>query len=159
MATMPAFFRKAAGAVPAPAPRLIAVPHETDPFRLRSLPHEDVFFYCKDVDNRRLVREPDPQSRPACWSAIGAACVLLCALTTVAVPNVLGTLAGYRLESLRQEERKLLDERRSLELEEARLLNPANLEQLAKDHDLGVPAPGQIILLDSMSDSLAMAQQ
>ena len=34
---------------------------ERDPFQLRALPQEDVFFYCKKIDNSRLVREPDPQ--------------------------------------------------------------------------------------------------
>ena len=40
---------------------------------LRALPQEDVFFFCKKIDNSRLVREPDPKARGTCWNAIGAA--------------------------------------------------------------------------------------
>ena len=47
------------------------------------------------------------------------------------------TLAGYKLESLRAEERRLLDERRTLELEEAELLSPERLEKLAQQAESG----------------------
>ena len=56
-------------------------PAQRDPFQLRTLPQEDVFFYCKKIDNSRLVREADPRARGACWSAIGAAGVVLVLLT------------------------------------------------------------------------------
>src|SRR5215472_9720401 len=120
MATMPAFLRK--NDVPAPVPaaaRPAPVRLEPHPFQLRALPLEDVFFHCKKIDNSRLVREADPQARGACWSTIGAACVLVGMLGTVLAPSVGMTLAGYRLESLKQEEQRLLNERRVLELEEA----------------------------------------
>ena len=129
MATLPAFFRRTnETGVPALSP----IKPERDPFQLRALPQEDVFFYCKKIDNSRLVREADPQARGACWSAIGAACFLLALLTSVLAPSVASTLAGYKLEALRAEERQLLDEKRTLELEEAELLSPQRLEKLAK---------------------------
>ena len=78
MATLPAFFKR--NEAPAGAPqgaeamtRGNRTRHERDPYQLRALPHESVFFYCKRIDNSRLVRESDPKSRGACWSAIGAA--------------------------------------------------------------------------------------
>src|ERR1700693_3181037 len=98
-----------------------------DPYRLRPLPREDVFFYCKKIDNSRLVRGPDPQSRGACWSAIVAATMLLALLTAALAPSVANTMAGYKLESLRAEERRLLDERRMLDLQEAAVLGTARL--------------------------------
>ncbi len=160
MATLPALFRTPVVPAPAPGPRPAAVRPQPDPYRLRALPHEDVFFFCKTIDNSRLVREADPQARGACWTTIGAACVLLCAVTSVFIPAVAGTLAGYRLEALRQEERRLTDERRVLELEEARLLNPARLEELARGQRLVTPAPGQVIHLDGKNDSsMAMNKQ
>ena len=154
MATMPAFFRK----YDAPRDSETASPTAParpvrNPFELRALPHEDVFFYCKRIDNSRLVREADPQARGACWSAIGAASVALVLVGSLLVPNVAGTLAGYRLEALRGEERRLLDERRVLELEEARLLGPARLEELAKSQNLVTPSAGQVIHLDGRGDS------
>jgi hypothetical protein len=158
MATLPAFFRRpvtANLAAARPATELA----ERDPFLLRALPQEDVFFYCKRIDNSRLVREADPQARGACWSTIGAAGVLLALLTGVLAPSVGTTLAGYKLESLRAEERRLLDERRTLELQEAQLLSPQRLERLAQGQHLVTPSPAQIVHLETRPDgAVAMAK-
>ena len=110
MATLPALFLKwieaprpvaAAGALPQRAQR--------DPYQLRSLPQDDLYFFCKRIDNSRLVREPDPRGRSACWSAIGAASLAVAILAGVLVPGAASRTAGYRLESLRAEERRLVE--------------------------------------------------
>ena len=156
MATLPAFLRRMeapvrAEAAPRPAPATTRA--ERDPFFLRPLPHEDVFFYCKKIDNSRLVREADPRARGACWSAIGAACVALAVLVSLLAPSVAGTLAGYKLESLRAEEQRLLTQRRVLELREAELLRPDRLEKLAQGQHLVTPVSGQVIHLEPRGDS------
>jgi cell division protein FtsL len=160
MATMPAFLRK--NPVPASATaarRPAAVRLEPDPFQLRALPLEDVFFHCKKIDNSRLVREPDPEARGACWSTIVAACLLVGTVGTVLAPSVGATLAGYRLEALKQEEQRLLNERRVLELEEARLLSPARLEELARKQQMVTPSPGQVVHLDGKDGAVAMMKE
>ena len=148
MATLPAFFRRISetGSLSHTRP-------ERDQFQLRALPQEDVLFYCKKIDNSRLVREADPQARGACWSDIGAACVLMVVLTSILVPNVASTLAGYKLQALRVEERQLLDEKRMLELEEAQLLSPQRLEKLAQGQNLVAPSSGQVVRLNAKGDS------
>ncbi|MBZ5577778.1 MAG: hypothetical protein LAP40_14550 [Acidobacteriia bacterium] len=158
MATLPAFLRRMeAPARAESAPRPAAVRAERDAFQLRPLPQEDVFFYCKRIDNSRLVREADPRARGACWSAIGAACLALVLLAGVLAPSVAGTLAGYKLESLRAAERRLLTERRVLQLEEAELLRPDRLEKLAQGQNLVTPASGQVVHLEPRGDaSVAM---
>ena len=125
---------------------------ERDPFRLRALPHEDVFFYCKKIDNSRLEREHDPKAHGACWSAIAGATVVLTLLGVVLAPSVASTLAGYKLEALRAEERRLMDERRSLDLLEAELLSPGRLERLAHTQNLVTPSNTQVVHLDGKSD-------
>jgi len=153
MATLPAFLRRMEAPAQAEAgARPVAVRAERDQFLLRPLPHEDVFFYCKRIDNSRLVREADPQARGACWSAIGAACLALALLAGVLAPSVAGTLAGYKLESLRAEERQLLNERRVLDLEEAELLRPDRLEKLAQGQNLVTPASNQVVHLESRGE-------
>jgi hypothetical protein len=107
-----------------------------------------VFFYRKAIDNTRLVREADPQSRGACWSAIGAAGILVALLFGVLAPSVADTLSGYKLQSLRAEERRLLDERRTLELAVAERLSPERLARLADRQNLVTPTSGQIMRLD-----------
>jgi cell division protein FtsL len=149
MATMPAILRKAesGAARPAAGPRPVR-----DPYQLRALPLEDVFFYSKKIDNSRLEREADPKARGACWSAIGAACLALGLLTSVLAPSAATTLAGYKLEALKAEERRLLNEQRVLQLQEAGLLSPARLENLAKSQNLVTPASGQTLHLEGKSD-------
>lgn len=163
MATLPAFFRKNevhVAPVEAPETRTRAArPRaERDPFALRSLPHEDILLFCKKIDNSRLVREADPQARGACWSVIGAACVVLLIVTSASAPYVGSTIAGYKLEALRLEERRLLDERRNLDLQEARLLSQERLNQLAQEKRLVPPSSNQVVRLDGKDGAFAMAK-
>jgi hypothetical protein len=172
MATMPALFKKNQ----APMERVLMertlmerttgeaansgrVRADRDPFQLRDLPHESVYLYCKKIDNSRLVREADPKAPGACWSAIGAAGVLAVLLTTAFAPTVGTTIAGYKLEELRIQERQLIEERRVLELQQAELLSPAHLDQLARDNNLVEPAAGQVFHLEEKPrGAVAMAK-
>jgi hypothetical protein len=148
MATAPRAFETLAAGAEASAGRTDGARPQRDPFLLRALPHEDVYFYCKKIDNSRLVREADPQSHNACWSTLGAAGVALILLTGVLAPGAASTLAGYRVEALRVEARRLADERRQLELRQAELLSPERLEKLAEKHNLVTPASSQVVHLD-----------
>ena len=162
MATLPAFLkRNEAPAQPAYSPETTRAARpraERDPYGLRVLPHEDILLFCKKIDNSRLVREADPQARGTCWSVIGTACVVLAIITTASAPFVGSTIAGYKLEALRLEERRLLDERRNLDLQEAELLSPERLNQLARDKHLGPPTSNQVVRLDGKDGAFAMAK-
>ena len=152
MATLPAFAKKndipAGPTQAADAGNRNRMRTVRDPFQLRALPHEHLFLYNKRIDNSRLVREADPKSKGACWSAIGAACVLAVLLTSAFAPSVGITMAGYKLEALRLEERRLREEIRVLDVQEAELLSPARLDQLAGQNNLVTPSPGQVFHLD-----------
>jgi hypothetical protein len=154
MATLPAFLRRteAPAAPEAPAVRLDAPPAERD-YRLRPLPLDDLMIYCKKIDNSRLVREADPSAGGACWSVIGAACIMLAFLTGVLAPNVANTVAGYKLEALRVEAQTLAGERRTLELQEAQLLSPERLDRLAQGRNLVTPSASQVVHLENKADS------
>ena len=162
MATLPALFKKndsaAEGRRGADA-RTNRIRPVRDPFQLRALPHEHLFLYHKRIDNSRLVREADPKSKSACWSAIGAACMLAVLLTSAFAPSVATTIAGYKLEALKVEERRLQEELRGLDLIEAELLSPARLDRLAQQNNLVPPAPGQISHLEGKPQgAVAMAK-
>ncbi len=149
MATLPAFFRRSEAQAYLEAARGTAPARaERDPYRLRALPQEDVFFYCKRIDNSRLVREHDAKAHGACWSAIAGAAMILALLTAILAPSVAGTLAGYKLEALRADERRLTEESRMLDLQQAELLRPDRLEKLAERNNLVTPASGQIVYLE-----------
>src|SRR6201986_25601 len=119
MATQPAFVRRTEASAEPFAVRQEVPRVERSRFELRALPHEDVFFFCKKIDNSRLVREADPRAGNACWSVIGVACLALAFLGGILAPNIANTVAGYKLEALRVESQTLANERRELELQEA----------------------------------------
>ena len=156
---MAAFFRNTDAPAHPEARRPVLVRADRNSFDLRALPQEDVFFYCKKIDNSRLVREHDPKAHGACWSAVGGAAIVLALLGGVLAPSVATTLAGYKLEALRAEERRLIDERRSLELQQAELLSPDNLERLARQQKLVTPSNQQVVRLDGKSEGTVAMKQ
>lgn len=170
MATMATFFRRPevfarAGERKTAWPRVEAKAHaqaqvqaRANPYALRELPGENVFFYSKRIDNSRLVRAADPASGGTCWTAIGASSAVAALLLSILVPSLGGILAGYRIQSLRAEQQQLVNERRVLELQESRLLSPARLEQLAGDRNLSNPAAGQVVRLEGSPDGSHVAQ-
>jgi|YelNatPaOPRAMG01_1025707.scaffolds.fasta_scaffold122060_1 hypothetical protein len=123
-----------------------------DKYRLREFPHEDVYLYRKAIDNSRVVRQSDPQARKRCVSVIGVTCLATLVLASLLWPNVAGMLAGHEIEMLKQQQQKLLAERDRLEVEEAQLLSPQRLEELARIQQFIDPAPGQVIYLNPKPD-------
>ena len=147
MATLATFFKRT-DAVAVIARRREPVRAQADPFALRALPNDEIYFYAKKVDNSRIVRQADPAALGECWSAVGAAAVLLVLGASIIAPHVGSVLAGYKLEALKQERQALVNERRELEVKEAGLLSPARLNDLALARKLTSPAPDQVIHLD-----------
>lgn len=128
-----------------------------DPYRLRALPNEDVYFYRKQIDNSRLVRQPDPATRIRSWRwlAVSAAVTLL--LAVLFSPAIYGRLAGYQIEDLKAEHSRLLVERDRLKAEEAQLLSPERLEEIARIQQFIDPSPDQVVYLNPKADgSLAL---
>jgi hypothetical protein len=71
-------------------------------------------------------------------------------LEPLLAPRVANTLAGYKLEALRNENRRLLDERRALDLQEAELTAPERLQELARRRNMVVPNSGQVVPLNAV---------
>ena len=160
MATLATYFKRS-DAVSASAARTPAIRAQADPFALRALPNDHLYFYSKRIDNSRVVRQTDPAARGECWSAVGAAGILLMLGASIIAPHVASVLAGYKLEALKQERQSLLDQKRELEVREAALLSPGRLNDLAKARNLTSPASNQIFHLDnpSMDGNFASVQK
>jgi hypothetical protein len=124
--------------------------------RVRAFPNEDIYFWVKRIENSRVVRRADPAASGMCWKLIGSAGAAAILLIAVLLPSAYGLLAGYQIQSLRDEGRKLTNELSSLELEEAKLLSPARLEELARMQQFIDPAPQTLIYLDARQGALAM---
>lgn len=131
-----------------------------DPYALRALPGDDVFFHVKRIDNSRMVRMADPRAGQECWSAVGAGAVVLALFASIAAPHVALVNTGYRLEALKTERRTLLDERRALEVREAFLMSPGRLNGIAQAGNLTSPSSGQVVHLEGKSahDGLASSE-
>ena len=125
--------------------------------RVRAFANEDIYFFVKHIDNTRVVREADPKARETCWKAIGSVAAAVVLLICVLLPSAYGLLAGYQIQSLRQEGQRLATEQASLELEEARLLSPARMEELARMQQFIDPAPQKVVYLDSRSGGGSLA--
>ncbi len=128
-----------------------------DLYLLREFPNETVHFYRKAIDNSRIVRQANPQERKRCWNVIGAACLATVVLAGLLWPNVAGMLSGYEIETLKVQQQRLLADRTALEVEEAQLLSPERLAELARIQEFVDPAPGQVVYLNPKPDgSLAL---
>ncbi len=139
------------------APRQM-LPADREIFRLRTVANEDIYLYVKRIDNSSVVREADPQSSGACWKLSASAAVAVLLLIGVLLPSAYGLLAGYNIQSLRQEQQRLVTESSTLELEEARMMSPTRLEELARIQSFVDPGPQKVVYLDAPkgSGSLAM---
>lgn len=126
-----------------------------DEFRLRELPNERIHLFVKRIDNSRVVREADPAGRTICWKFIGGATLTVLLLVAVLLPSAYGTLAGFQLESLRRQQAQMEADLRLLEVEEARALSPARMEELARMQEFIDPAPGALVHLGA-KEAVAM---
>jgi cell division protein FtsL len=123
--------------------------------RVRTFANEDIFFFVKKIDNSDVVREADPQARGTCWKLIGSVVAAVVLLVGVLLPGAYSLLAGYQIQSLKQEAQRLATEQSSLELEEAALVSPARMEELAKEQQFIDPPAQKVVYLDK-GGSLAM---
>ena len=127
---------------------------------VRAFANEDIYFFVKRIDNSRVVRQTDPQAGGVCWKMIGSVGAAALLLIGVLLPSAYGLLAGYQIQSLRSEAQRLAGEQASLELQEAKLVSPARMEQLARQQQFIDPEPEKVVHLDSKDGSaLALNQK
>ncbi|MEO8049334.1 MAG: hypothetical protein ABI833_02870 [Acidobacteriota bacterium] len=120
---------------------------------VRAFANDDIYFFIKRIDNSRLVRQTDPQAGGVCWKMIGSVGAAALLLICVLLPSAYGLLAGYQIQSLRSEAQRLAGEQASLELQEARLVSPARMEELARQQKFTDPEPEKVVYLDSKDGS------
>jgi len=129
---------------------------QDDLYALRALPNEDVYFFVKEINNARVVRQANPRERHAAWKMVASGGAVAALLICILLPHAYTLLAGYKLQALKAEQEVLLQQKSQLEIEEAALLNPARLEELARRQSFTDPAPQRVIFLESKPDSLAL---
>jgi hypothetical protein len=117
---------------------------------------EDVYFFVKDINNSRVVREADPQARVACLKLILSGCMAVLLLVGILLPKAYGLIAGYQIQMLKQEQERLRADQSTLEVDEAKLLSPARLEELARTQSFVDPSAQKVVYLNPKGGSLAM---
>jgi hypothetical protein len=120
---------------------------------VRRFANEDIYFHVKRIDNSRVVRQADPKAGGTCWKMIGSVAAVTLVLIAVLLPSAYGLLAGYQIQALKEESKRLANEQASLDLEEARLLSPERMEQLAREQQFTDPEPQKVVYLDSTHGS------
>jgi type VI protein secretion system component VasK len=119
--------------------------------RLRPIPNEDLYLFVKAIDNSRVVRQADPQARWSVVKFIGSSFGVALLLVVVMLPHTWGLMANYQVEALRQEQRRLLENRDALEVEEASLTSTERLLDYARQRNFDLPAPQDEIYVESKS--------
>lgn len=150
MATLATFFKRS-DMIAAGAESAADVRAQADPYRLRSLPNDDIYFYSKPIDNSRLVRQADPAARGQGFAVLAAAAILLALGGLIVAPNAANVMSGYRLEAAKLERHDLVNQISALEAQEAALLSPERLNELAKARNLASPTADQVIHLDTQA--------
>ncbi|HLW75861.1 MAG TPA: hypothetical protein VKS01_02730 [Bryobacteraceae bacterium] len=127
--------------------------------RVPVFPNEDIHMFVKRIDNTGVVRTADPKARRIAWKLIGSSVTVAVALVAVLMPGAYNLMAGYQIQNLKLEAQRLAAEEASLELQEAQLLSPARMEELAKMQQFIDPPSQKVIYLDNRGGSLAMNQK
>ncbi|MGH9559123.1 MAG: hypothetical protein ACRD30_07770, partial [Bryobacteraceae bacterium] len=127
--------------------------------QIRPFANEDIFFFVKRIDNSGVRRLSDSADRSAAWKLVGSAAMAVVLLIGVLLPGAYSLMAGYQIQSLKQEADRLASERISLEIQESQLVSPARMEELARQQQFIDPPSQKVVYLDSKTGgSLAMIQ-
>lgn len=132
-----------------------AVWTRADTCRLRPIANEDVFLFVKRIDNSAVVRAIDPAARRARTQTVATGFIAAMLVIAGLVPTAYNTMAGFTLQSLKDEQHGLEQARAALDLDEAKLLNPARLAQLAKSLRMLEPVPQQVQYLEGKTNANA----
>ncbi len=125
------------------------------PFRIRAIAHEQIYFFAKRIDNSRVVREADPRAGKIAWRTIGSCFTGAVMLVALLLPALYGMVEGSKIETLRQEKQHLLADRSLLELKEAKLVSSDRLERLALKQRFIDPDPEKIVFLPGKEGTVA----
>ena len=128
--------------------------------RLRPLANEDVYLFVKRIDNSPVIRASDPVAQAARGKSMATGFAAAVLIIAGLIPTAYNITAGFTLQQLRTDQVQLQRERAILETQEAKLVNPDRMRQLAKTLKMSEPEPQQVQTLSGMSrvDSPAEAR-
>jgi len=111
-------------------------------------------YFNKAIDNSRLVKVADSKrAREMAMFSVSVA-VLFFFTMIYAWQHLRSIEYGYKIEAQKIEKEALLEQNRSLRLEEASLRDPERIEQLATRMGLVAPQAGQVMHLEATADPM-----
>ena len=127
----------------------------TEAPRLRPIANEDVYLFVKRIDNSGVMKAEDPVARRARSQSVATGFVAAMLVIAGLVPGAYNTIAGFTVHSLQQEQNQLKQEAAMLDLQEAELLSPSHLQQLARTLKLIEPTPQAMQYLEGKAKTEA----
>ncbi len=125
-----------------------AVWNRADSSRSRPIPNEDVYLFVKRIDNSAVIRAANPLATRARSRSVATGFLAAALIIVGLVPAAYNTMAGFNIQNLRSEQARLKQQAAALELEQAKLLSPERLEQLAKSLQMQEPIATSVQYLD-----------
>ena len=111
-------------------------------------------YFNKAIDNSRLVKVADSK-RAREMAMFSVSVAVLFVFTMIYAWQHLSSIEyGYKIEAQKMEKEALLEQNRSLRLEEASLRDPERIEQLATRMGLVAPQAGQVMHLEATADPM-----
>jgi|FLYL01.1.fsa_nt_gi hypothetical protein len=121
-------------------------------YRIRPLPNEAVCFYIKTIDNSRVARPSDPRARRVQLRTLALALLVGVAALGIVAPNVFTMIANYKIQQLELEYGELLAIDKMLEYQEAKLLSPERMRELAAQQGFIDPPAERVYRLSPKGD-------
>jgi cell division protein FtsL len=114
------------------------------------------FYFQKNIDNSRVIKIVDPQRRREIRMFSASVAALFLLVLFYAWQHFSAVQYGYKIEAQKAQRDQLIEQNRTLKLEEAGLRDPGRIDVLARQMGLESPQPGQVIRMES-DDTGAMA--
>ncbi|HXB22148.1 MAG TPA: hypothetical protein VNV88_12240 [Candidatus Solibacter sp.] len=107
------------------------------------------FYFQKTIDNSRLVKVADPRRKREIRMFSCSVATLFLMIMFYAWQHFSAIEYGYQIETQKAQRDQLVEQIRTLKLEEASLRDPGRIDMLARQMGLESPRPGQVVRMDA----------
>lgn len=118
--------------------------HEAGEYRLRTIPNEDIHLFVKRLDNSRVVRVVDRQDQLASVGVTLGSVLAAAMLIGLLLPGGYNLVAERRMNQIRGQRERLVNELREVRIEEGQMYSAEKLEKWDRGQFVEPPAAAMI---------------